>query len=60
MAPEGRKNDLKTCFQKYVDKNFSDFRCRAWGQNFPYVSREHDIGGMERNCEYNKWISRQQ
>jgi hypothetical protein len=29
MAPEGRKNDLKTCFQKYVDKNFSDFRCRA-------------------------------
>jgi hypothetical protein len=25
-----------------------------------YVSREPDIGGMERNCEYNTWISRQQ
>jgi hypothetical protein len=29
MAPEGRKHDLKTYFQKYVDENFSDLRCRA-------------------------------
>ena len=60
MAPEGRKHDRKTGFQKYVDENFSDLRCRAWGQSFPFVSREPDIGGMERNCEYNKWISRQE
>jgi hypothetical protein len=29
MAPEGRKHDRKTGFQKYVDENFSDLRCRA-------------------------------
>jgi hypothetical protein len=29
MAPKGTKHDLKTCFQKYVDENISDLRCRA-------------------------------
>jgi hypothetical protein len=29
MAPECRKHDLKTCYQKYVDENISDLRCRA-------------------------------
>ena len=39
-----------TCFQKSFDQKFSDLRCRAWGQNFPNVSREYDIEWMERNC----------
>ena len=43
----------KPCFQKCFDQKFSDLRCKAWGQIFLKVSREHDIVWMERNCKYN-------